>query len=352
MHRVFYIFIISFLFACNDSKDIKLTVLKDKIVFHNSHLSDQPVNIYIWDINENKLSTIPLAGKFKFNNANISEFIPDFPLLENTQYVLVYNIKKEKRKQWFSLPKKNIDPLSIESVYPTLDSLPENLLRMYIVFSNSMRTSGTLEKIRLYDEKNNDVSHAIFNNVYELWDKDQKRLTILFDPSRVKTGLQANQIMGRVLKPNQKCSLIIENVKDIHGQTLKISHKKIFTVIKEDISEPNTNLWKIKAPKPNTKEPLAITFPNTLDYGSLLGSIHILNQEGFYLKGKIKTLNKEKEWQFVPDEKWSLGNYNIQINTRLEDPSGNNLQGLFDHKIGTLKSNTQGNIVSLKLLVQ
>ena len=36
---------------------------------------------------------------------------------------------------------------------------------------------------------------------------------------------------------------------------------------------------------------------------------------------------------------------------RLEDPAGNNLNGLFDHRIGSLKENKEGRIYKIKLLI-
>ena len=352
-YRFCYITIILLLFAySNNSKGIKLKVRKDKVLFHNWHpskIDNQSIGIYVWNTNKNKPNTIPIAGKFRYGKTNVFEFIPEFPLLENTQYILIHNTKREKLKQRFSLPKKEREPLTIETVYPTSDSLPENLLRIYIVFSQPMKTSGSLEKIKLFDETGNDVSHAIFNNVYELWDRDQKRLTILFDPSRIKKGLQANLAMGRVLKPGLKYSLIIKGMEDIYGQIIQVPYKKTFRVIEEDILAPDTNLWEINTLQPNTRAPLIINFPDMLDYGSLLGRIRVLNSEGNYINGEVKITNKEKDWQFIPEDNWGVGNYHIHIDTQLEDPSGNNLNGLFDHKSGTLKANYKGNIMALKL---
>ncbi|MEM7513074.1 MAG: hypothetical protein AAF388_19250, partial [Bacteroidota bacterium] len=37
----------------------------------------------------------------------------------------------------------------ISAIYPSADTLPENLLRMYIQFSSPMKTVGNLEKIQL-----------------------------------------------------------------------------------------------------------------------------------------------------------------------------------------------------------
>ena len=86
---------------------------------------------------------------------------------------------------------------------------------MYIQFSQPMKTKGNIEKIKLLNEQGIEVKGAIFNNVYELWDDSQTQLTIIFDPSRVKTGLIANETLGRSLKPNKIFKSIYANIVHI-----------------------------------------------------------------------------------------------------------------------------------------
>ena len=97
----------------------------------------------------------------------------------------------------------------VTAIYPSADTIPANLLRMYLHFSKPMRITGNLEQIKLLDENNNEVVGAIFNNVYELWDDQQQQLTLIFDPARVKTGLVAHQQMGRALQSGKHYTLIV-----------------------------------------------------------------------------------------------------------------------------------------------
>lgn len=41
-------------------------------------------------------------------------------------------------------------------------------------------------------------------------------------------------------------------------------------------------------------------------------------------------MDHESGWQFMPEEAWQAGLYELIVNTRLEDLAGNNLHGLFD----------------------
>ena len=239
----------------------------------------------------------------------------------------------------------------ITAVFPSADTLPENLLRMYIHFSKPMKIIGNLEKIKLVDEKGQEVVGAIFNNVYELWDTEQKQLTLIFDPSRVKTGLIANQEKGRSLEVGKNYKLVIGQLEDVEGNKLKEIYTKSFVVSKQDRLSPNTALWKMKIPVTNTRSPFVVQFPAMLDRLSLLQRLQLTDKNNEPINGKVEIVEQEREWHFIPTEKWLSGDYILYVHGRLEDPSGNNLNGLFDHKIGSLKNEQEGFIEPINLKI-
>ncbi|MEM9919962.1 MAG: hypothetical protein AAF990_17830 [Bacteroidota bacterium] len=240
-------------------------------------------------------------------------------------------------------------PPEVLAVYPSLDTLPENLLRMYILFSKPMKTVGNLEKIRLTDPAGNTVKDAIFNNAYELWDNEQKQLTILFDPARVKTGLQANEALGRALQRGKNYRLSIQGLEDVYHQKMSAPFVKNIYVVDEDTTAPSTDNWTIEVPMSNTKTALVVQFPQSLDRLSALQRIRLTNTDQQLVEGEVELKKNEKEWYFTPHNKWVKGSYHLFVNTRLEDPSGNNLNGLFDHKIGSLKSDQEGELKSIPI---
>jgi len=237
----------------------------------------------------------------------------------------------------------------VVNIYPTADTLPENLLRLYIQFSHSMKAINNLENIKLIDEQGLEIKGAIFNNVYELWDAEQKQLTLILDPSRVKTGLVANKNLGRALEPNKRFQLLIEKAEDIYGNQLTTPYSKNIYVSKEDREIPDIKNWKIITPESNTISPLEINFPQVLDRLSLFHRLRLLNENDEIISGEIEVVNQEKTWRFIPIEKWKKGIYTLQINSRLEDPCGNNINGLFDHEIGSLKNEYEGEIMELDI---
>lgn len=239
------------------------------------------------------------------------------------------------------------EPHFVQSVYPTSDILPENLLRMYVTFSRPMKTLNNLEKIKLIDKNGDVVENVFFNNVYELWDTEQKQLTLLLDPSRVKTGLKANIRLGQALSSGNTYQLVIEGLEDVNHQKMKSSFIKEFTVTEADLTPPDIGTWALVLPKPKTEKALVIKFPNMLDYFSLHQRLVVTNAEKNVVEGKVHIGKQEKEWLFIPDSVWKEGDYFLYVNTRLEDPSGNNLNGLFDHKVGTLNYEKEGKTINI-----
>lgn len=250
-----------------------------------------------------------------------------------------------------SKTKREVLP-EVMAVFPSSDTLPENLLRIYIHFSKPMKTVGNLEKIKLFDDNGQELVGAIFNNVQELWDHEQRQLTLILDPARVKTGLKANEESGRALHAGEQYQLVIGQLEDVEGTKLKEVFTKLFYVNKDDRISPNTALWTMKIPKANSLSPLIVQFPEMLDRLSLLQRLQLTDKDNQPIPGQVEILNQETEWHFVPAEKWSSGDYALYVHGRLEDPSGNNLNGLFDHKIGSLKNRREGEIEAIRIKIK
>ncbi|MEM8897461.1 MAG: hypothetical protein AAGC85_05125 [Bacteroidota bacterium] len=211
-----------------------------------------------------------------------------------------------------------------------------------------MKPVGNLEKIQLLDEKGNEVIGAIFNHVYELWNHEQTQLTILLDPSRVKMGLRSHEERGRALVRGKRYQLVIGALEDVKGRRTT-PFTKSFMVEAEDVMPPNTDSWVFKMPKAGSKNPLMIKFPQMLDRLSLVQRLRLTDHNSQPVEGRIEIVNGETEWHFHPKDSWIAGQYIMYVHARLEDPSGNNLNGLFDHKPGMLKNEFEGKIETISL---
>ncbi len=256
---------------------------------------------------------------------------------------------------YFSCQRNKVEqgiPPEVTAVFPSSDTLPENLLRMYIHFSKPMKTIGNLEKIKLLNDANQEVIGAIFNNVHELWDHQQQQLTLIFDPARVKAGLRAHQEMGRALQAGRHYTLQIGTVEDVYSHPMEQVFTKSFLVAEEDKIAPNTKNWQVHTPKADGKSPLIIQFPNMLDQLSLLQRLQLTDSNHRPIDGRVEIKDQETIWYFKPSKTWSRGDYILYVHTRLEDPAGNNLNGLFDHKIGTLKNSPEDELERIYLIVE
>ncbi|MEM7381681.1 MAG: hypothetical protein AAF361_10860 [Bacteroidota bacterium] len=215
-----------------------------------------------------------------------------------------------------------------------------------------MKTSGNIEKIKLVDEDGREVSNVFFNNAYELWNSEQTQLTLLLDPARVKSGLVANESYGRALKPNKKYTLLIEDLENVYHYKMRSPFEKIFEVAPADMQAPDIGKWQINIPKAGSKEAFSLEFPEMLDYNSINHQIALADSDHKRIIGSARIDNEETTWLFHPKHSWEAGTYTLYVNSRLEDPAGNNLNGLFDHKIGSLKNEMEGVIEKLTFNIE
>src|SRR5205814_10675060 len=80
----------------------------------------------------------------------------------------------------------------VDRVYPTTDVLPGNELKLYIYFSTSMSRGEAAQRVHILDA-NDKLLNGIFLPGEELWDPRNQRLTMIFDPGRIKRGLASNE---------------------------------------------------------------------------------------------------------------------------------------------------------------
>jgi len=80
---------------------------------------------------------------------------------------------------------------SVTSIEPSAPVLPSNTLRFYITFDRPARGVAHQSGIKLFDSKNTPVENAFMDFGQELWSPDGKRLTVFFDPGKIKRGVEA-----------------------------------------------------------------------------------------------------------------------------------------------------------------
>jgi len=229
------------------------------------------------------------------------------------------------------IPPKNYTLTKLTHIYPSLEQLPENTLKMYLHFSAPMSDGNAYPYLQLI-ETNGDTIVAPFLDLKPLlWNEDRTRLTLWFDPGRVKRDLLRNKKLGAPLEEGKQYTLhISKNWKDANGYSLAADYHKKIAVVAADRREPTPKDWTGTPPKANTKEPIIIHFGEALDHALAKKYLRVYTKKGKLVKGEVSLSKQEKEWIFTPLDNWQANPYRIQIKAELEDLAGNNLNRLFD----------------------
>jgi hypothetical protein len=219
-------------------------------------------------------------------------------------------------------------------VFPSCGILPENLLRFYVCFSNSMQRGRALKEISLLDSDGQAVTDALYRPPVELWDRAMRCLTVLLDPGRLKRWVGPNVALGPPLKAGHEYTLEIgSGMVDHHGHSLGETFRKHFLVSEPVRQRITLQNWKILPPATGGRENLVLSFPAPFDWALLLRTITIQSQGGSVIDGQIVVDQGERRWRFTPKSSWAPGVYHIHVGAELEDVCGNDISGPFDRPI-------------------
>ncbi|MDR3375067.1 MAG: hypothetical protein P4L98_15170, partial [Ancalomicrobiaceae bacterium] len=214
---------------------------------------------------------------------------------------------------------------------PSGDCLPENTLRFYIHFSAAMRSGSSQAHVSLVGPDGRSIEGAFLHLVTELWDPDMRRLTVLLHPGRIKRGVGANVAVGPALLAGQRYSIVVGNgMLDGSGRPLRQSFQKSF-IAAPAVRRPIDPLqWTVSLPAPGTRQPLVLSFPNSLDHAILSHSLCVVGGTGEPMIGTVDIDASDRRWRFLPDTIWQSGPHQVLIDQRLEDVCGNTISAAFD----------------------
>ncbi|MFC6195706.1 hypothetical protein ACFP1I_29125 [Dyadobacter subterraneus] len=343
MHSL--IFFIIILQSCADKNDAGKTSLiwKDQkavgISFplkYTRNISSDSIAAFteVRLLSENK--SVGILGEFSIADQRVL-FNPLIPFTHGLSYEIVV---KGKQVDIFDIPKNESAKAStVIGIFPSADTLPENLLKIYLHFSQPMREGQSAKYVTLLKNNSDTVKAAFLDLQPELWNPERTVLTLWLDPGRIKRDLIPNKLLGAPLKKNASYKIIVsKDWTDVSGNSLNQSFTKTFITTGRDSISPDPAHWTILSPKKGTSESFKIDFQESLDHSVLLETLSVKNEKGEIISGKWQILDYEKACLFVPEQKWISGNYALRIETKLEDLAGNNLNRPFDRDI-TKKEN-------------
>ena len=221
----------------------------------------------------------------------------------------------------------------VREIYPTGDAVPMNLLRMYVEFSAPMSSGHSYDFVKLYAEGDSLLEEPFFTagGAVELWDPERTRLTILFDPGRIKRDLKPHEEAGLPLREGKQYRLVIDSTwRDAQGRPLVRGYAKHFRVDAQDRALVRTSDWRLMTPRAESHDSLVVTFPEPLDRALLARMLTVRDSAGHAIEGEIAVSDRETRWAFAPRDPWRRTSYALHVDTELEDLAGNNLKKLFD----------------------
>jgi hypothetical protein len=218
----------------------------------------------------------------------------------------------------------------VVAVFPGADDVPENLLRMYIVFSAPMSLGGASGRVQLLDEHGRVVEDPFLPLDVDLWNDNRTRYTVLFDPGRVKRGILPNEEMGRALEAGRRYTLVVdEGWRDAAGQKLAAPFRRSFRAGPPAGHALDPRAWRIETPLAQTRDPVRVTFPASLDHGLLQRALTV-SLNGERVTGDVQTQAGETRWLFSPAAPWRAGEYQLHASSILEDVAGNRIGRPFE----------------------
>jgi hypothetical protein len=278
---------------------------------------------------------------------NVVRFKPRFPLERGIEYRAVFNSPASSASEnrlrleaKFVIPVAGAHPATgVVAIYPSGAALPENLLRFYLQFSAPMSQGKSYDYVRLHDENGSEIERPFLELPQELWSPDGRRLTLLFEPGRVKRGLVPRAEQGPILVAGHTYTLTIDgNWPDADGHPLQETAHRTFRALPPEMSQPNPQKWMIESPPAESRDPLAVRFPRALDHAMLEHVLTVVRFDATQdrvktpneLAGQVKVSDEETRWCFEPRQPWRAGRYALVVPTTLEDRAGNSIRLPFE----------------------
>ena len=257
-------------------------------------------------------------------------FEPVWPFSPGLTYDVYW---KEDLYHSFQIPMEVVPATTLTAVYPSLDTLPQNLLKLYFEFSSPMGNGVSYDYLSLVNQEEDTVNDAFLFLQPELWNENRTILTVWLDPGRIKRDLGPNAEFGPPLIVGETYTIHIDSLwPDATGSPLMESSAKRFHVVEADRSIPAWKDWEVSVPRAGSTDTLSVRFGEPLDAVLLREAMMVTGGSGGVVGG-MHVSDFERVWQFIPTEPWVSGAYEIVVESRIEDLAGNNLNRPFDRDL-------------------
>ena len=207
-------------------------------------------------------------------------------------------------------------------IHPAGPTIPENLLRMELRFARPQPLPFDSRRLKLVDADGREIENALLD--LTLPSADGRRITVLMDPGRVKSGVGPNLDAGRAIRAGAMVSLRIDDATVGNSSVAKTW--RVTAAVSHPI-EPGT--WQLSSPQADSRDPLVVDLREPIS-SSGEGLMAVLDAGGHLVRGKTALAGGDATWRFTPARPWRLGLHTLITRPDLEDAAGNRLCAAFE----------------------
>lgn len=290
----------------------------------------------------------PVLGTWRIEAPHLI-FEPRFPWMRDQNYLVRWRPPTASPDQAMDervlalTSRPSASPTTVvQEIFPSAPTVPQNLLKIYLQFSAPMTRGVARHHLRLWREADSEnaadtpIASPFVAPEHELWNPAGDRLTLLFDPGRLKRGVGPNATVGPPLRAGQRVRLAIDAAwPDASGQPLERSAQRRWRVQDSDRTVPQPQNWRLTPPT-HRDAPLTVHFDEPLDVALLQHALTVHGGDGGALDGDVVVDAQEQRWRFTPSVPWrDLCGLQLQVHPVLEDLAGNRTFRRFDEPIPT-----------------
>ncbi len=196
-----------------------------------------------------------------------------------------------------------------------------------------MRIGVAWDHIRMLDAAGQPMGGMFVQIEQELWDPQGRRLTVLFDPARIKRGLVDHINEGPPLVAGQRCTLEIDAFwRDAAGALLAAPFRKPIVVATPLRAPLDPARWRLTPPG-SPSDPLVLDVPHPLDAALALRTFEVTHR-GARVDCQARLERHETRLVLTPTGPWSRGPHVLHADPLLEDIAGNRIGRPFDVDVG------------------
>jgi hypothetical protein len=300
------------------------------------------VRVYPSDAVATQLPAQAVPGTYAYDGDDVC-FVPRFAFVRGTSYTALVH-----REGAAAFDLEDFDRLTIVraadarppttrvvAIHPTAVEVPRNLLRIYVHFSAPM-SEGCMERdVHVVDDTTGEALAGAFLPMDpELWDRERRRLTVLFDPARIKRGLAPHREMGYPLREGSTVTVVVgDGFVDADGRPLAERAARPYRVGVDARTRVDPAAWAMESVGAGTDAPLVVRFDRPLDHGLLLHCLAVVGPGGEPVSGRGAVGDEERSWTFTPSAPWVGAPHALVVDPMLEDVAGNSVTRVFDRDV-------------------